>query len=195
MFAVWAEKFILRSKYLSRPLKTALCVYWSLFSIFYSVFWGFWRNQILSETVLVWLAKASFYHFWVLFDDICFILKKPFLSHFHALWAKGFSNIGLQSFGSVLEFAKQVFGRKIWKKNFSTKIRFHLFCEYRQKVSRLPTNLFDMHFTKLIFHFWSKILESKLFAKKEFIDFFRTLSGRISHFGRNCWDSFLKIAF
>ena len=90
------KNFVLREKKLGSFLKTALCVYWSLFSNFHPVFCGFWRYQKLSERFLIWLAKASFYRSRFLLEDECFFLEKLFFCVF------------------FVHFGKKIFTQRTW---------------------------------------------------------------------------------
>ena len=145
------KNFVLREKKLGSLLKTALCVYWSLFSNFHPVFCGFWRYQKLSERFLVWLAKASFYRSRFLLEDECFFLEKLFFVSFSCTSGKRFLHNELGRFCNLLELASYMSRRKAWKKTFSwkdfLKILFWLSAERFQTLNNFFRHaLHKVHF-------------------------------------------------
>ena len=146
------KKFVLRGKKFSSLLKSALCVFWSLFSNFHPVFCGLWIYQNLSEVFLVWLAIASFYRSTFLLEDKSFFWKSNFLCLFCALREKHFHtrNLDVSPVSSNLHFTcpEERSGRKLSGKKTSQIFVLTL----SRMLPDFKHFLFDMHFTKFTFY-------------------------------------------
>ena len=156
---------------------------------------GFWRYQTLSETFLVYLAKAPFCQSGKLLEGKTFprkIFFCLFLVHFRPKIFTHRTKTFRQSSGIwVLRVQKKVFEEKIPGKNC-----FQHRSEYQRKVLRLSAFFFDMLFTNFIYHFQSSMSVAKnVWEEKEFCIFFTISSGIISPFGQNSWGSIDKTAF
>ena len=125
----------------------------SLFSIFASIFCGFWRYQILNEVLLVRMAKASVYQSGNFLQDKCFFEQNYIFLIFPKLWAQYFhtSDVNVAPVFSSLRctWPENVFGGMFSKK----KTAFNLCFDVEQNVFRISAVFFDFGFSNFIFHF------------------------------------------
>ena len=123
--------------------------------------------------------------------------KNILLSLLSAHQAKDFhtseQNLPAVLWNSSCTCPEEDFRRKSsWK-----KIAFNIDSQYQRKFLRLSANFCSTCSSQASFFIWRAVCwRQKMSEKKEsLIIFFRILSGRISHFGKNCWDSLLKTPF
>ena len=111
-----------------------------------------------------------------------------------ALWPKDF-HTSYVNVSAVFSNLRCKCPEELSRRNFPRKIFPSTFILTIAECSQTFSIFFRLAFHKIQFSFLEQNVGIKNCLKKgEFNIFFRILIGRISHFGRNCWGSFLKTA-
>ena len=119
---------------------------------------------------LVRMAEASFYQSRI-FLGTNFFWWKNYI--FVIFWCCGPNTFTRRrwTFRQSSPICVFVFRKSSWKKTFLEKTFFNFYSDFEQNVFRLSAVLHNLHFTKFIFYFQNKMLESKKYWEKKSLVF------------------------